>query len=82
MATAVADPPLNAIPSRMDQSTCPWCQQLIGVYEPTIVLTSDRAVLTGSRPTLGPSLGGADSVAAHAECHPVDGKSMHAHENS
>lgn len=76
VATAVAMRVATTHPWRMDELQCPWCQDLIGMYEPMVVITSAGEVLRGSRLTLEAALGDAGSLAAHAGCHSPGGGSV------
>jgi hypothetical protein len=53
----------------MDRLCCPWCGDVIGVYEPMRVSLGDGIELTGSSLTLRSKLETPGTVAVHERCH-------------
>jgi len=53
----------------MDRPRCARCQDIIGVYEPMVVILPDGSKRAGSHLTLKSELNEPGSVALHEECH-------------
>ncbi len=53
----------------MDHPRCARCQDIIGVYEPMMVILRDGNECAGSRLTLESELNEPGSVTLHDHCH-------------
>ena len=53
----------------MDHPRCAHCQDIIGVYEPMMVVLRDGSERAGSRLTLKSELNEPGNVALHEQCH-------------
>jgi len=53
----------------MDRLRCARCQDIIGVYEPIMVILRDGSKRAGSPLTLNSELQDTQSVAVHEQCH-------------
>jgi hypothetical protein len=53
----------------MDRLCCPYCGELIGVYEPALVIDEDANHLTGSMLTLRSELMTPGSSVVHERCY-------------
>jgi hypothetical protein len=53
----------------MDRLCCPYCGEVIGVYEPARVILDDGSELPGSLLTLRSELHTPGSVVVHERCH-------------
>jgi hypothetical protein len=56
----------------MERVYCANCRDVIGMYEPIIVVLSDGRMRHGSRLTLGPELDEEGSMVVHAQCDGVE----------
>jgi hypothetical protein len=55
----------------MDSPRCVRCHDIIGVYEPTVVILPDGGKRTGSPLSLGPELADPWNTVIHERCPPT-----------